>query len=318
MSNTNLTSQTQINTILPLSSEERNKILYEFNKTNWAFKKEQTLVSLFLKQVSLHPDNVAAVYQDQHITYRELDEKSNQIANTLIAKGITEGMYIPVWLDRSLEWVIAILGILKTGATYVPIDPAYPVRRVEYILNDTKAEIIITNQVLSQNLSKDSNLHIFYLDRKDDLTDSSVQHPEVIIHHNTLAYTIYTSGSTGNPKGVMITHESIQHLVTWHNVYFNVTPTSHLSLVAGLAFDISVWETWSALTSGATLFIADSEERTEASALVSFYQKNKITHGFAPTVLVPAVVAHTRNHNDLQLEYLFTGGEKLKPVLTDD
>ncbi|WP_345989051.1 amino acid adenylation domain-containing protein [Chryseobacterium sp. Chry.R1] len=317
MPNTNLTSQTRINSTLPLSSEERNKILYEFNKTNWDYKKEQTLVSLFLKQVSLHPDNVAAVYQDQHITYRELDEKSNQIANTLIAKGITEGMYIPVWLDRSLEWVIAILGILKTGAAYVPIDPAYPVKRVEYILNDTKAEIIITNQVLSQNLSKEPNFHIFYFDRKDDLTDSSVQHPEVIIHHNTLAYTIYTSGSTGNPKGVMITHESIQHLITWHNVYFNVTPTSHLSLVAGLAFDISVWEIWSALTSGATLFIADSEERTEASALVGFYQKNKITHGFAPTVLVPAVVAHTRNHNDLQLEYLFTGGEKLKPVLTD-
>lgn len=317
MSNTNLISETQTNLTLPLSPEERNKLLHEFNTTQWDFEKEQTLISLFQTQVALHPDNKAAVYKNQYITYRELDEKSNQIANTLISKGITEGMHIPVWLDRSLEWVVAILGILKTGAAYVPIDPIYPVKRVEYILNDTKAEIIITNHLLAQSLHEHQNLRIFYLDQKEDLTNSSTQRPETIIHHNSLAYTIYTSGSTGNPKGVMISHESIQHLVTWHNAYFKVNHTSHLSLVAGLAFDISVWETWSALTAGATLFISDSEERTEASALVSFYQKNKITHGFAPTVLVPAVVSHTRNIHDLQLQYLFTAGEKLKPVLTD-
>ncbi|MBK1896172.1 non-ribosomal peptide synthetase family protein [Chryseobacterium paridis] len=317
MSNTNSASGAQTSSALPVSPEERNKLLHEFNKTQWDFNKEQTLVSLFQKQIKLQPDNKAVVYKDQHITYHELDEKSNQIANTLIAKGITEGMYIPVWLDRSLEWVIAILGIIKSGAAYVPIDPTYPVKRVEYILHDTKAEIIITNHTLSQNLSEHPNFGIFYLDQKEDLIDSSIQQPEVIIHHHALAYTIYTSGSTGSPKGVMITHESIQHLVTWHNAYFKVDHTSQLSLVAGLAFDISVWEIWSALTAGATLFIADSEERTEASALVSFYQQNKITHGFAPTVLVPAVVAHTRNHKDLHLQYLFTGGEKLKPVLTD-
>ena len=300
-----------------LSQEDMEKLLVGFNKTQWDYNREETLGSLFQKQVNLHAENTAVVYQDQQISYRELDQRSNQIANTLLAKGVKEGTYVPVWLDRSLEWVIAVVGIIKTGAAYVPIDPAYPVKRVDYILSDTSAGIIITNQTLGKSLPKNENIEIFYINQKEDLDNLPTQQPEVILHHNHLAYTIYTSGSTGNPKGVMVSHQSIQHLVTWHNQYFKVDESSKLTLVAGLAFDISVWETWSALTAGSTLFIADNEERTDASALVKFYYKNQITHGFAPTVLVPAVIADTKNYNDLKLQYLFTAGEKLKPVLTE-
>lgn len=146
----------------------------------------------------------------------------------------------------------------------------------------------------------------------------SSQPLDIKIHQDALAYTIYTSGSTGKPKGVMVTHRAIQHLVTWHNHYFHVDHTSKLSLVAGLAFDISVWETWSALSSGATLFIAEDEERTDVSALVGYFSKNHITHGFVPTVLVPAFIEKTRSYSDLVLKYLFTAGEKLKPVLTTE
>lgn len=309
----NTKSETSV--AVSLSQEDRDKLLNEFNKTKYDYQRDETLVSLFQKQARLHPENRAAVYQDQQISYRELDQKSNQIANALIAKGVKEGMYVPVWLDRSLEWVIAILGILKTGAAYVPIDPAYPIKRVEFILSDTSAEIIITNHALGKTLNE--NIEIFYLGQNENLTDFPIQQPEVIPHHAALAYTIYTSGSTGNPKGVMVTNESIQHLVTWHNQHFQVDHTSRLTLVAGLAFDISVWEVWSALTSGATMFIADNEQRIDTSALVSFYHKNRITHGFVPTVLVPAFVDLTKKYNDLELKYLFTAGEKLKPVLTD-
>lgn len=300
-----------------LPQEDMEKLLVGFNKTQWDYNREETLGSLFQKQVNLHAENTAVVYQDQQISYRELDQRSNQIANTLLAKGVKEGTYVPVWLDRSLEWVIAVVGIIKTEAAYVPIDPAYPVKRVDYILSDTSAGIIITNQTLGKSLPKNENIEIFYINQKEDLDNLPTQQPEVILHHNHLAYTIYTSGSTGNPKGVMVSHQSIQHLVTWHNQYFKVDKSSKLTLVAGLAFDISVWETWSALTAGSTLFIADNEERTDASALVKFYHKNQITHGFAPTVLVPALIADTKNYNNLKLQYLFTAGEKLKPVLTE-
>ncbi|CAH0138556.1 amino acid adenylation domain-containing protein [Chryseobacterium sp. Bi04] len=301
-----------------LSSEHREKILYRFNKTGWDYHDEETLVSLFLKQVDLHSENTAVVCQGREITYKELNRRSNQLANVLLEKGIKEGMYVPVWLDRSLEWAVAILAILKTGAAYVPIDPAYPVRRVEYMLADTAAQIIITNHLLGKLLSENENAAVFVLDQMEDLDHLSSQQPDIVIHQDALAYTIYTSGSTGKPKGVMISHQAIQHLVTWHNHHFHVDYTSRLTVVAGLAFDISVWEVWSALTSGATVFIADHEERTNAAALVGFYHKNRITHGFVPTVLAPAALEETMKYKDLSLKYLFTGGEKLKPVLTSE
>lgn len=301
-----------------LSSEDREKLLNGFNRTGWDYHHEETLESLFRKQAILHPDKTAAVYQDQEITYEELDRRSNQVANFLLSKGIKEGKYVPVWLARSLEWLVAVLGVIKTGAAYVPIDPAYPAKRVEYILSDTSADIIITNQILKTHLSATEQTKVFDLSNMDNLNDLSSEHPEITIHQNNLAYTIYTSGSTGKPKGVMVSHQAIQHLVTWHNHHFHVDHSSKLTLVAGLAFDISVWETWSALTSGATIFIADNEQRTDTVALVDFYRRNQITHGFVPTVLVPSFVNYSRNYTDLKLKYLFTGGEKLKPVLTSE
>lgn len=301
-----------------LSSEDREKLLNGFNKTGWDYHHEETLESLFRKQAILHPDKTAAVYQDQEITYRDLDQRSNQVAGVLLRQGIKEGKYVPVWLDRSLEWLVAVLGIIKTGAAYVPIDPAYPAKRVEYILSDTAADIIITNQILGDLLSETEKTKVFDLGNIGNLNDLSSEYPGITIHQNSLAYTIYTSGSTGKPKGVMVSHQAIQHLVTWHNHHFHVDHHSKLTLVAGLAFDISVWETWSALTSGGSVFIADNEDRTDAQALVDYYRRNQITHGFVPSVLAPSVVNYSRNYNDLKLKYLFTGGEKLKPVLTSE
>jgi amino acid adenylation domain-containing protein/thioester reductase-like protein len=319
MSNTIPSLETlSIGTAVLLSPEDREKLLNGFNKTGWDYHHEETLESLFRKQALLHPDKTAVVYQDQEITYRDLDEKSNQIANLLLSHGIKEGKYVPVWLDRSLEWVVAVLGVIKTGAAYIPIDPAYPAKRVEFILSDTAADIIITNQNLENLLSETERTKVFDLSSMENLNHLPSEYPEIIIHQNSLAYTIYTSGSTGKPKGVMVSHQAIQHLVTWHNHHFHVDHSSKLTLVAGLAFDISVWETWSALTSGATLFIADNEDRTDTHALVDYYRRNQITHGFVPSVLAPGVVNYSRNYNDLKLKYLFTGGEKLKPVLTTE
>ncbi|MFC5875205.1 amino acid adenylation domain-containing protein/thioester reductase domain-containing protein [Chryseobacterium arachidis] len=318
MSNTTSTEQAlTAGVAIPLSSQDKEKILHEFNSTGWDYKIDETLLSLFQKQATLFPEKPAAVFRNKEITYRELDKLSNQIANLLIKKGIKEGRYVPVWLDRSLEWIVSILGILKTGAAYVPIDHSYPAKRVEFILADTSAIVLITNSLLSSSLAE-TDTELFIFNTTEDLQGFNAEPAHIKIGQESLAYTIYTSGSTGNPKGVMVSHHSIQHLVTWHNEYFHVDHTSKLSLVAGLAFDISVWETWSALTSGATIYIADNEERTEASALVNYFRKNRITHGFVPTVLAPSVIEKTKSQNDLALKYLFTAGEKLKPVLTSE
>ncbi len=317
MSNTIPSLETlSIGSAVLLSSEDREKLLTGFNKTGWDYRQEETLESLFRKQAILHPDKTSAVYQDEEITYREMDRRSNQVANFLLSRGIKEGQYVPIWLDRSLEWIVAVLGVIKTGAAYVPIDPAYPAKRVEYILADTSSDVIITNESLKDLLSETEQAKVFDLGKMENLNYLPSESPKIKTHHSSLAYTIYTSGSTGKPKGVMVSHQAIQHLVTWHNHHFHVDHSSRLTLVAGLAFDISVWETWSALTSGATVFIANNEERTDAQALVDYYRKNHITHGFVPTVLAPSVVEHTRSYSNLKLKYLFTAGEKLKPVLT--
>ena len=179
-----------------LSSEDREKLLQKFNMTGWDYLQEETLESLFRNQARRHPDNIAIVYQHQTMTYKELDERSNQLANALLDKGIKEGKYVPVWLDRSLEWAVAVLGIIKTGAAYVPIDPAYPVKRVEYILSDTSAEFIITNHSLGEQLTKSGKTKIFELEQMSSLDSWSSNDPALKVNQNALAYTIYTSGYT--------------------------------------------------------------------------------------------------------------------------
>lgn len=302
---------------LPLSMEEKHKILNVFNDTDWIYPMEESLVSLFGKQVHRYPENPAVFFGADWLSYKELDDSSNQVANYLLSHGIGVGQLVPVWMDRSIEWLVAVLGILKTGAAYVPVDPAYPLKRAEFIIEDTQAKVVITNGNCGSDLVPNNETKLLFLDQLSVVggysTDSAAIYPD----ENSLAYVIYTSGSTGNPKGVMVEHQSIQHLVTWHNHKFGLDENCRLTLVAGLAFDISVWEIWSALACGGSLHIAKEEERMDAISLLNFFNLHQITHGYAPSVLVPSIIAHSKVQTGLNLKYLFTGGEQLKPVLTE-
>ncbi|MFY0255729.1 amino acid adenylation domain-containing protein [Chitinophaga sp. 30R24] len=301
-----------------LTPEEQRKILEEFNITHWSYLTQQTLISQFDKQVLLHPEHIAVCYGEQQLTYQQLDQKSNQLAHHLAGNHVGPGTRIAIWLDRSVEWLIAVIGVLKTGAAYVPIDPAYPVNRAAYIIADAGATTVITDKAYGTLIEQATEVTLFYIDQLSTIAHLPVSQPATHTDYREAAYVIYTSGSTGKPKGVVVTHHSIEHLVTWHNNTFEVTSSSRLTLVAGLAFDISVWETWSALTAGATLFIANNDERINALTLSDYYLRNGITHGFTPTALAPGVVEYTRQLSGLNLKFLFTGGEQLKPVSTTD
>lgn len=300
-----------------LSPEEKHKILNVFNDTGWIYPERESLISLFEKQVHRHPNNPAVFFGADWISYRELDERSNQVAHYLLGKGIGSGQLVPIWMDRSIAWLVALVGVLKTGAAYVPIDPAYPQKRAEFIIEDTGARVVITNQNCGSSLVPQEKTALLFLDQFSALEGYAAAAPGIYPDEDGLAYVIYTSGSTGSPKGVMVEHHSIQHLVTWHNHKFELNENCRLSLVAGLAFDISVWEVWSALTCGGSLHIANEEERMDAISLLNYFSLNQITHGYAPSVLIPAIVAHTSGQKGLNLTYLFTGGEQLKPVLTE-
>lgn len=277
---------------------------------------EETILSLFEKNALEQPSRTAVIFKDQSLSYQQLDERSRAMSDWLIENGLRKGEYVPIYLDRSVEWVIAVLAILKSGAAYVPIDPMYPKKRVEYILKDCSAKLIISQTSLWNDAEiLNGSVRVLYVD-KTNMKASCIFNRPAVFPADT-AYMIYTSGSTGEPKGVVVGHLSIQHLVTWHNSVYEVTANSRLTLVAGFTFDISVWETWSALVAGAMLIIADHDDRTDAAALIEFYVSNGITHAFAATVLVPEVVSLSRNKVLPDLKYLFTGGEQLKPVLTD-
>jgi amino acid adenylation domain-containing protein/thioester reductase-like protein len=303
---------------LSLSMEEKHKILTVFNDTGWTYSMEESLVSLFEKQVHRYPENPAVFFGVDWLSYKELDNCSNQVANYLLSQGIGAEQLVSVWMDRSIEWLVAVLGILKTGAAYVPIDPAYPLKRAAFIIEDTKARVVITNRNCGSDLDMNDETKLLFLDQLSVLTEYSTDSVAIHPDENSLAYVIYTSGSTGNPKGVMVEHQSIQHLVTWHNHKFGLDENCRLTLVAGLAFDISVWEIWSALACGGSLHIAKEEERMDAISLLNFFSLHQITHGYAPSVLVPSIIDHSKVQAGLNLKYLFTGGEQLKPVLTEE
>ncbi|MGF6848131.1 amino acid adenylation domain-containing protein/thioester reductase-like protein [Chitinophaga sp. W3I9] len=280
----------------------------------WRYDRSATVISLFNQQAVLNPDRTAVVFDSAVVSYDTLHRRSNQMAHYLLEQGVKPGDIIPVWIDRSVEWLVAVTGILKTGAAYVPIDPSYPLKRVQVILEDTGTSRVITTS--KHTLPDAGKYHYVMLDSLGSLDEWPDALPEVPVTADDRAYIIYTSGSTGMPKGVMVAHRSLQHLVTWHQQRFEVTANDRVTLVAGIAFDISVWEIWTALTTGATLVIASNEERTDAAALLQFYTRHGITHAFVPTVLAPEVVALSRSVPHLHLRYLFTGGEKLKPVRT--
>lgn len=302
---------------LPLSMEEEHEIQNTFNDADWIYPMEGCLVSLFEKQVRRCPENPAVFFGAVWLSYKELDNSSNQVANYLLSHGIGVGQLIPVWMDRSIEWLVAVLGILKTGAAYVPIDSADPLKHAAFIIEDTKAKVVIANRNCSSGLNLNNETELFFLDQLSVLSEYSTDSTAIYPDENSLAYVIYTSGSTGGTKGFMIEHQSIQHLVTWHNRKFDLDENCRLGLVAGLSLDISVWEIWSALACGAALHIAKEEERMDAISLLNFFSLHQITHAYAPPVFLPSIIARSKVQVGLNLKYLFTGTEQLKPLSTE-
>lgn len=286
---------------------DHDEILY------WKFSPHLSLQDLFRTAVEQYATKTAVVMGKDQISFAALDQVSNQLAHYLTTNGIGKGDLVPVWMERSIDLIIALIAVQKTGAAYIPVDASYPEKRVEAIIADSGARLVVTVTTLSSRLP--DNINCVNTDDKT-IKEQPATPLNRLPSSGDLAYVIYTSGSTGQPKGVMVTHQAIQHLVSWHAMHFNVHPSSKLSYVAGVSFDISVWEIWTALTSGATLYIAREEERTDASQLLKYYEQNQITHGFVPTVLAPEVVEGSKSRT-LALSYLFTAGEKLKPVNTE-
>ena len=183
----------------------------QLNNTQTDYPRDTTIVDLFYTQAAKTPDNIAVVFEGHELSYRQLDERSNQLGHLLRSRGVHEDSLVVIGMERSLEMIIAILGILKAGGAYVPIDPDYPRQRIAYLLEDTAATIALTAgkvqlpEIETINIDTDAALI--------DAQDTTKVNTHLLPSH--LAYIIYTSGSTGQPKGVMIQHGSLVNYVLW-------------------------------------------------------------------------------------------------------
>ena len=254
------------------------------------------------------PESIALRNGCQELTYAELDRKAELFASRLVGLHVKPGDAVAICLDRSFEWIVTALGVMRAGAAYVPLDPAWPDSRMRFVIEDSAATLLVASTDLIDRL----DLGLGSLDPKcdDTLTAACPKAARGAIDPQSLAYIIYTSGSTGTPKGVEITHANLSHLARWHRNAFKVTPADCASHLAGLGFDAAAWELWPNLCAGATICLAENAVRSSSTLLQQWLIGEGVTISFIPTVHASSMMkmhwpAATR------LRFLLTGGEVL-------
>ena len=300
----------QVIAALPLLTEaERRQILVDWNPTGLPGS-DLLIHQLVETQAEQNPRAVALVSGDRRMSYSELNSHANQIAATLKTRGIEPGDVVAACTERSIEMIVALLGILKANAAFLPIDPVYPPERIAFMLEDSNARVLLTQDHLIPTLPL-ARLETICLDSQWNLfAGASTENPPCSVGPEDLAYIIYTSGSTGKPKGVEIPHRGVRNLVGWYQRTFQLTPEDRNTQLAGPGFDAIVWEIWPALCAGTSLYVSDDATRGTPSELVRWLADNEITVTFLPTPLAEAVLEEDwPKHSRLRL--LHTAGDKL-------
>ncbi|MFJ2387383.1 amino acid adenylation domain-containing protein [Pseudomonas koreensis] len=299
---------TPLRQISVMSPSERQRVLVGFNITGRDYPHPQTVQRLVEAQAAAHPEAVAAMQGTQQLSYGELNQQANRLAHYLIGLGVRPDDCVALCARRSPEMLVGLLAILKAGAGYVPVDPAYPPERIAYLLQDCAPVA-----VLAQASTLDLLGGVSVIDLDSDLwqrqPDANPQVPTLTPNH--LAYVIYTSGSTGQPKGVMVEHATLENLVHWHVEAFDLHAGSHTASVAGFGFDAMAWEVWPALCVGATLHLPPPSIRNEhLDDLLDWWCAQPLQVSFLPTPV--AEYAFSRQLQHPTLRTLLIGGDRLR------
>lgn len=272
-----------------LAQEEKRKLLVEWCGTNVESRRDKTVHQLFEEQVERTPDHEAVVFKGKGLTYRELNEKANQLAHYLRKRDVKAETLVAICVERSLEMVVGILGILKAGGAYVPIDPNYPQDRLTYMLVDTNASIVITQESLIKCLPA-NKAEVICLDRDwVNINEGSKVNPQIEITSNNLAYVIYTSGSTGVPKGSITCHSNILRIVKEMN-YVTIGDDDILLQLSNFSFDGSIFDIFGALTNGAKLVLISKDEILNTTLLSNVLRDQHITILFMTTALFNTLI----------------------------
>ena len=298
-----------------LIASKEQALLEIWNNTKHTYSKDKCVHALFEEVVEKSQDRIAVVFEDRQLTYEVLNQRTNQLARYLKKNQVRPEVLVGISVPRGFDLIIGLLGILKSGGTYVPLDPEYPKDRLEYMLEDSKIKIVLTTTQLRGQF-KGYKGKIIYLDKKEYLKEPSANLSAKILPDN-LAYVIYTSGSTGKPKGVAVSHYNIKRLFQSTCGNYNFNKDDVWILLHSYSFDVSVWEIWGALFYGGKLIIVDSFRTKDVSGI---YKKmllenvtilNQTPSAFERIVLYEQNIEYGISNLNLNLRNVVFAGEEL-------
>lgn len=298
-----------------LTEKEKYLLLKEWNDTHKNYPKEACIHQLFEKQVEQTPDDVALVFEDRQLTYRQLDTRANQLAHYLRKLNVGPEILVGIYMERSLEMMVGMLGVLKAGGAYLPLDPGYPPDRVAYMMEDTQAPVVLTQKHLEVRLPANQS-KVFCLDSDwDIIAKEKTERLNSGVRSENLAYVIYTSGSTGKPKGAMNEHRGIVNRLLWMQDEYNLTAFDRILQKTPFSFDVSVWEFFWGLLFGARLVMAKPGGHRDSAYLVDTIINEGITTlHFVPSML-HSFLDEERVEKCMGLKRVICSGEALPYAL---
>ncbi len=319
-----------------LSHNEKYRLIEEFNDTYKNYSKQKLIHQLFEEQTSKTPDAIAVIFDGIAITYKELNKRANKLARSIKYHGSIVGERIPTIIDRSIEMIVSVLGILKSGAAYIPLEPFLPDSRIQNILSSINLNFIVTNKVHLKKICNivnnlNTTIKIFLIDKPSNIESNLDQYEAIsIINFNEidrnssenlkpnitssdLSYIIFTSGTTGKPKGVMVQHKPVINLIEWVNSTFKIDHTHKLLFITSLSFDLSVYDIFGILASGGTIRLVSSDDLKNPDKLLQIILNEKITFwDSAPAalqMLIPLISDLKGKNSESSLRLVFLSGD---------
>jgi amino acid adenylation domain-containing protein len=303
----------QLTTLPILTERERHQLLVEWNATQATYPRDTPLHQLIEEQVERTPNAIAVSFGDQRLTYRELNQQANRLAHYLREKGVGPDVLVGIFVERSLEMVVGLLGILKAGGAYVPIDPTYPAERIAVMLSDAQVPALVTQERLVSRLPEHTATIIRLDADANVLEQQSATNPTSLVEPHNLAYVIFTSGSTGRPKGVQIIHRAVVNFLVSMSKQPGLTAEDKLLAVTTLSFDIAGLEIYLPLIMGAQVVIVSTATASDGPALAQILTRERVTVMQA-TPITWRILLGTEWQGSKQLR-IFCGGEALPPDL---
>ncbi|MHB1949068.1 MAG: amino acid adenylation domain-containing protein [Gammaproteobacteria bacterium] len=259
-----------------LTPEEYQKIVVDWNATQSDFEKDKTIVELFEEQVKKNPDETALIFEGNTLTFRELNERVNQLAHYLRGQKVRPNSFVAIYLEASFELIISVLSVLKAGAAYLPLDPNYPIDRIQFMLQDTQATILITHSKFVKHLGKMQKQ--ICLDTDASLLKNQLRTNLSLVNRPAdLAYIIYTSGSTGKPKGVLITHGNVCHFFHWFGRAISISNSDIIDFSSSISFDFSVPNTLFPVVTGAKIAISSETTKKDPRLYLNHLTTNQVS-----------------------------------------